>query len=83
MRIFTEYLENPTTCRGLYCVWVPTREGAATPLVARWIDPQAVEKDASSFGFARKRAGTGGDAVIIASRVECRCDEYARRSLLR
>ncbi len=41
MRIFTENLKNSTTCRGLYCVWVPTREGAATPLVTRWIDPQA------------------------------------------
>lgn len=48
MRIFTNYLENPTTCRGLYCVWVPNREKAATPLVARWIDPQAAGKDASS-----------------------------------
>ena len=41
MRIFTENLENMTGRRGLYRVWAPAREGEATPLVARWIDPQS------------------------------------------
>jgi hypothetical protein len=41
MRIFSEYLENLNGRRGLYCVWVPAPPGSATPLLARWIDPQA------------------------------------------
>jgi hypothetical protein len=41
MRIFTDYLENLTGRRGLYCVWVPAPPGSPTPPLARWIDPEA------------------------------------------
>lgn len=41
MRMFTNNLDNLTARRGLYCIWVPAREGELTPLVARWIDPEA------------------------------------------
>jgi hypothetical protein len=40
MPIHTNKLESLATSRGLYCVWAPTREGEATSLVARWIDPK-------------------------------------------
>jgi len=41
MRVFTKNQENLTSHRGLYCIWVPARDGEPTPLVARWVDPQA------------------------------------------
>jgi len=41
MRIFIENLEQQTKRSGLYCVWVSAREGEPTPMVARWIDPEA------------------------------------------
>jgi hypothetical protein len=45
MRIFTNHLQELNGRRGLYCVWVPAPPGSATPLVARWIDPQADRRD--------------------------------------
>lgn len=39
MRNTSANLENLTARRGVYCVWVLTREGQATRLIARWIDP--------------------------------------------
>jgi len=41
MRISIASLENFTTRRSVYCAWVPACEGQPTPLVARWIDPEA------------------------------------------
>ena len=53
MRIFKENLENMTGRRGLYRVWAPAREGEATLLVARWIDPQAeTHREGSSANHA-------------------------------
>jgi hypothetical protein len=39
--LFIENLGSLIARRSLYCIWVPAREGETTPLVARWIDPQA------------------------------------------
>jgi hypothetical protein len=50
MRIFTDNFENltarrETTRRGVYRVWVRAPEGESTPLVARWIDPEAETRE--------------------------------------
>lgn len=42
MRVLVDKSEKLTTRRGLYCIWEPAREGEPTPLVARWINPNAV-----------------------------------------
>lgn len=50
MRTYTNNRESLTARRGLYCIWVPAREGEATPLVARWIDPQAETSETHETG---------------------------------
>ena len=45
MRISTDNLENLTTRRGLYRVWMPASKGEPTPVVARWVDPQAAMRE--------------------------------------
>ena len=39
--LFINNLESLTARRGLYCIWVPAREGETTRLVARWIQREA------------------------------------------
>jgi len=47
MKILVGNFESITTRRGLYCVWAPAVEGESTPLVARWIDPNAARENNS------------------------------------
>lgn len=56
------FIDNPgnlTARRGLYCIWVPTREGETTHLAARGIDRQAeapeVHEDEDSCGKEEAR----------------------------
>jgi len=56
MRITTNDSTNPTTHRGLYCVWVRADEIEGAPLVARWVDSRAESLESQEHPCGERRA---------------------------